>query len=129
MVATLLENKEDKEGKVENEVKENQDAKNAKENGQEVMGFATLKGQYSICLIEKEVNYLARYNKGWSWLYLGSYLEGEQCPQSFTPFFLALSAHVIKPLAYAKPTHLFILHSYIVFFLRILFILLLFSDS
>ncbi|XP_024408540.1 uncharacterized protein C2orf74 homolog [Desmodus rotundus] len=35
MVATLLENKEDKEGKVENEVKENQDAKNAKENGQE----------------------------------------------------------------------------------------------
>ncbi|XP_037019448.2 uncharacterized protein C2orf74 homolog [Artibeus jamaicensis] len=35
LVATLLENKEGKEGKVENEVKENQDDKNVKENGQE----------------------------------------------------------------------------------------------
>ncbi|KAM5318452.1 uncharacterized protein C2orf74 homolog [Glossophaga mutica] len=35
MVATLLENKEDKEGKVENKVEENQDDKNAEENGQQ----------------------------------------------------------------------------------------------
>lgn len=48
MVATLLESKEGIEGnesKAENEVKENHDDENAKGNGQEVMGFSTLKGQ------------------------------------------------------------------------------------
>lgn len=44
MVATHLENRENTEEKVEGKIKENQDPKNAGQDGQEVMGFTTLKG-------------------------------------------------------------------------------------
>lgn len=68
MVATHLENREDTKDEEEGKIKEKQDPENAGENSQKVIHFSTLKGHFRICLIEKEVNYFVRYNKGWSCL-------------------------------------------------------------
>lgn len=63
-MTTPLGNREDVEGEEENKTKEKQKPENAGENGQEVIGFSTLKRH----LVFKEVNFLARYIEGWSGL-------------------------------------------------------------
>lgn len=68
MVATHLENREDTKDEEEDKIKEKQDPESAGENSQKVIYFSTLKGHFRICLTKKEVNYLVRYNKGWSCL-------------------------------------------------------------
>lgn len=60
MVTTHLENGQDTEKEVKDKIKEKQDSGNAREKGQEVMGFSTLKGKFRICLAEKKVNPLVK---------------------------------------------------------------------
>lgn len=64
-MTTPLGNREDVEGEEENKTKEKQKPENAGENGQEVIGFSTLKRHL---VFKEEVNFLARYIEGWSCL-------------------------------------------------------------
>lgn len=62
MEDTPLENKEEMEDK-EDKMKEKQEPKNVKGNGEEVMGFSPPKVQFRIPFIKKVVNNLARCNE------------------------------------------------------------------
>lgn len=64
-MTTPLGNREDVEGEEENKIKEKQKPENARENGQEVIRFSTLKRHL---MFKEEVNFLARYVEGWSCL-------------------------------------------------------------
>ena len=64
-MTTPLGKREDVEGEEENKIKEKQKPENARENGQEVICFSTLKRHL---VFKEEVNSLARYIEGWSCL-------------------------------------------------------------
>lgn len=62
-VVTPLENKEDVVEKEEDKTEEKEEPTNAEGNGEEVMALSPPKDKVRICLIEKVVNYLARYSE------------------------------------------------------------------